>query len=790
MLLNRCFHSLRILSLLTLVFFLVLTHCTAVQAPAASPESQEFLNQGVESAKQQKWDEALSFFHKARQIDPLSPRVAFNSALVSDKAKRELLAMAWYRFYLALVPGVDNAPQVLARFPGLETATRNKIQKLKQLAHDAVKAVPNPSELDKYNVTFAIAQAITGDIEGARKVPSEKVMAAIAASQALAGDFEIAKQTAAAIKNLKQKGVAFKMIAEAYAAFGNIEEAKKTVKAIEHKEQRDDALFFLSRAQAFRRDIEGAKQTAKSIGERYKRENAYSLIAKAQLKQGDMDGAISTGGYGVIPDLLEMGALDQAISAVDRMSSYDTRTTYSKIMAYIRIANAQVDRGGHPRALETIQKALKGARSRKWKRNDFHDPQYFIYSGIIAVQGKAGDFKGVMETSKLPEQHVFDKLGIQAKIAEAQARAGKVKWAFKIASQAHPDKHKVAAYVAIADVLFEKGDMRKAKKAVKSAQKILRRMKKDGYSIGYVAKGHARLGNYDEAFRLAKTIKDEYEAGFAYEYIAEAQIKSNDVEGAWRTAVLEEAKRSRDKIFERIAEYYIKKGDLNGALWSAAHISNAYMEARTWPKIAERAIEMGEIYYWVPRIFGEAVLGKLGEAFLAWSSISGLDDFFLADAVMRHALKDDVASAKNMAIIIENDWIRGWALFWVALTQARVGDAAGANKTVAQIKNKKYRSLASEHINQRLQMIQTDSIKNKRVLSWSDWVVYLGSKGYLSHFQRTIDMLKTEDIQMDVHYLGAIAGNMTVLMKGLQENEARLQKHQGRSSRQFRKKKP
>jgi tetratricopeptide (TPR) repeat protein len=777
MLLNRFLHSLKSITTSMVIFFMIVALPTYAQETGMSPESEDLFSLGVEAAKLEEWDTALSFFKEARIVDPLSPRTVFNIALAYDRSGREILAMAWYRFYLALAPSVDNTRQVLDRFPALEEATRAKIQKLKQFARNAIEIVPDPDDRTKYCAAYAKTQAISGDPEEAHEVyfgdkkygyfEGQRVLGAIGASHALAGDFERAVQFSETINYPDQKAVVFRMMAETQAAFGDIEEARKTIDMIgqegqvyDWKGQKDEALLFLSRVQALRGDITGARQTTGMIAENWKKDSSYSFITQTQIKQGDVAAAISAGKSHAISYLLKKGNFDRAIEIADRMSSYGEPDTNSKIQVYIWIAGAQIEGGYQSEALNMIQKTLELAQSRKWTRNDFQDTQYYVYRAIIVTQAEAGDVSGIMKTAKLPEPYVHDKLGIGRDIARALAVAGDEKKAYKAASKVSKDEYKVEAYINIAEVMAKKGNIKKAKKAVKSAKNILRGMKKKDYAAAYVAKGYALTGNYDEAFRLAETIEEDFEINLAYKAIGKAQVKNGDVEDAWQTAVMERAKGARDNIFDAIVKYYVEQGDLNKAISSAFHLSNISMEGLSWSRMAETTIKNGQIDYWTPRIFGEAVLGVSGEIFLSDTHMGGYNDSFLADAVIRSTIYNETEHAKNMALVIENDWIRSWALYWAALAQARVGDAEGVKETLALIPEEKYRSLALEESEERLKLV-TEDPENKKVLLWSDRVLYLGSKTYLSHFRKTVDMLETEDINMNLHYLGAISGNMT-----------------------------
>ena len=136
---------------------------------ALPPEAQAAMQRGLAAAKQQEWQLAIKYFGEAREAAPYAPEALFNLALAHDRlGGRELLAIAWFRAYLAAAPGAANAGQVRERIFELEVKVEANAAKLIRTAKEAAARLPDESDRKYQTARIAAAQARTGDIAGAQ----------------------------------------------------------------------------------------------------------------------------------------------------------------------------------------------------------------------------------------------------------------------------------------------------------------------------------------------------------------------------------------------------------------------------------------------------------------------------------------------------------------------------------------------------------------------------------------------------------------------------------------------
>ncbi|HHT9118226.1 MAG TPA: tetratricopeptide repeat protein [Candidatus Hypogeohydataceae bacterium YC38] len=228
-------------------------------SPTLPPEAQSLFQRGVSAANQGKWDLAIKCFSQAREAAPESPHVLFNLALAYSRAgSRDLLAIAWFRAYLAAAPKAPNAQQVRAQILDHEVEIGATAQELFSNAREAASQIP-----DDYQKDYTYKD--------------------IATAQAWAGDIERAKETAAQITG--DKSLAYKDIVWAQAEAGDIKGAKETATRITG--DKSAAYKYIAWAQARAGDIKGAKETAARITDAGHKSSAYKGIASAEAKMGD-----------------------------------------------------------------------------------------------------------------------------------------------------------------------------------------------------------------------------------------------------------------------------------------------------------------------------------------------------------------------------------------------------------------------------------------------------------------------------------------------------------------------
>jgi hypothetical protein len=104
---------------------------TREERATLTPEAEQALNRGLAATRQEDWDLAIKYFKKTQKASPLAPEVLFNLALAYDKAEgADLLAAAYYRAYLAMVPEAENKDKIRARIEELLLSCESIARKL------------------------------------------------------------------------------------------------------------------------------------------------------------------------------------------------------------------------------------------------------------------------------------------------------------------------------------------------------------------------------------------------------------------------------------------------------------------------------------------------------------------------------------------------------------------------------------------------------------------------------------------------------------------------------------
>lgn len=177
--------------------------CLPVVARADGAAEME---RGVAMARQGQWPLALRYFRAAHAEMPGDAAVMLNLGLVYDRmGGHEAEAIAWFRAYLAAVPGAANASKVKARIAEVDTALDVRIQKLLDVARRILGELSAPRDRTAVLSAMMRAHAEAGDISAAqaleRQVPPgggtpDWGMAAVAAAQARRGNFPGARAEA------------------------------------------------------------------------------------------------------------------------------------------------------------------------------------------------------------------------------------------------------------------------------------------------------------------------------------------------------------------------------------------------------------------------------------------------------------------------------------------------------------------------------------------------------------------------------------------------------------------
>lgn len=141
--------------------------CASVQPPATElpPEINHPMRMGLEAAKLNEWALAIDYFREAKGLAPRHPQALYNLAAAYDHGKRDLLAIIWFRAYLAAAPGAENASDVRERIQWLEARVEAAVVMLLDSARETLGTGFTDS---KYSARIVAAQAMIGDVAGAK----------------------------------------------------------------------------------------------------------------------------------------------------------------------------------------------------------------------------------------------------------------------------------------------------------------------------------------------------------------------------------------------------------------------------------------------------------------------------------------------------------------------------------------------------------------------------------------------------------------------------------------------
>ncbi|MCB7128586.1 MAG: tetratricopeptide repeat protein [Candidatus Brocadiales bacterium] len=325
------------------------------------PEAQEAYERGYAAAEQGEWGLAIKYFSEAQKAAPESPEVLFNLAFAcSNAGGRDILAIAWYRAYLAAAPDAPNAAEVRKEIINREVKVEANINELFRLAKDAAAEITYDHYKSEAYIEIATKQAETGDIAGAKdsatEIPEHRdkpwVYSKIAEVQAETGDIAGARDTAAGItdniyksnksENRRAKSNAYSKIAKKQAETGDIAGAreslalaKKVAESMKDDDDKSSAYETIAAVQPFTGDIAGARDTAENIRSDYYKSEAYSNIARYQVKTGDIASARESlalakkAAAGITDNIRKSGAYERIVktqATIDIVSARETAT--------------------------------------------------------------------------------------------------------------------------------------------------------------------------------------------------------------------------------------------------------------------------------------------------------------------------------------------------------------------------------------------------------------------------------------------------------------------------------
>jgi hypothetical protein len=385
------------LAVSALLFVAMVSYSVLAYDDTLPYEAKEPMSRGLAAARQQEWELAIKHFKEARKAAPYSPTTLFNLAMAYDKAdKYELVAITWYRAYLAAASSAQDA----------QTQNRNR------LVRERIAALEKKVEATMAKIIQRAQEMVATGLEN--ESYRDSAYQDIAEAQAEAGDIAGAKATVARIAEKQYKNSAYEGIARAQVKIGDkrgaletIATAKESARGTRWNYDGHRAGFYMSIAyvQARTGDIAGAKTTA-GQSDYFFKPLAYCYIAKEQIRLGDRSGALTT--------------IALAKESAVGVGKYEPR-----VYAHIAVAQSKAgDKNGMFKTIELAGKAAAGLGM------DEKDERLWAYAAIAEAQSLAGDKNGALKTKKMIESDL-DKLwkkdnrsSAYVTIADAQAEAG------------------------------------------------------------------------------------------------------------------------------------------------------------------------------------------------------------------------------------------------------------------------------------------------------------------------------------------------------------------------------
>lgn len=288
--------------------------------------------------------------------------------------------------------------------------------------------------------------------------------------------------------------------------------------------------------------------------------------------------------------------IDQALQAANDIEDGQWKAWMLEI-----IGKVQAKAGQKEEALRTLRKAIEVAKTLPVPRNhhtlhgiagaqaeagaakeaketaeaiEQEDSRDYGISNISVAQANAGDFKGALESSQAVGA---DRLKGQAlwHLAEEQAKAGQFKEALETAESIANTPSRALAFAFIARAQYRKGERAGALKSLQEALKIAEPLQDPeggnvgSPTLGQIAAVQARLGDVQEARKLAHSIQPEVWKSSALTLVAEAQADAGDFEGALGTAGGIQSSYQQGDAFTRIVTRQLQAGKKDDAQMTA-----------------------------------------------------------------------------------------------------------------------------------------------------------------------------------------------------------------------------
>ena len=402
--------------------------------------------------------------------------------------------------------------------------------------------------------TFAFAKRTAKQIVDASSSFSSRnySLSDIAETQAKAGNPDGALQTARLIDDASDRAGALSKIAEAQAKAGDPDGALQTARLIDDAFDRDRALSKIAETQVKAGDPDGALQIAKLIKWAYYRAKALSEIGKVQATAGDGPAAettlalaIQTAGQirsttnrgtslsNIADAQAKAGNIDEALQTAKQITNATLRAE-----ALTKIAATQAEIGNNVAATTMLAFAMQAATQIGDSETGTQEPyrgaiyRDAAFTNIAAIQARAGDTDGALQTAKLIEWAAFRGSAL-SNIADAQAKARNIDEAFQTAKQIANATSRAEALSKIAATQAKTGNRAAARTtfalAIRTAKQISDRL---GARLCDIVATQAQAGDTDGALQIARQIDDATSRACALSKIAKVLAKAGEIRKA------------------------------------------------------------------------------------------------------------------------------------------------------------------------------------------------------------------------------------------------------------------
>ena len=543
----------------------------------------------------------------------------------------------------------------------------------------------------------------------------------ITGAYAKAGNLKAAKQTAQKIKAELTRSIALEYVSKAEAKAGLTEESTRTALSIPHQNWRIRTLGYVALAQHKAGAAKSSEETfslaidaALAVEKVEERIKGLHAVASSLGKAGDVPGAkrlieaavkLVEGlpekdrdfqVYNIVRSLAEFKDFDGAFATASKIKGEGLASS-----ALRQIAEFLAKAGEFDRAFDTASDLSE------------NDDRVSALQAIASALAKEGDIERAKRTFADAASAAFEiskessRASYLRSVAEAQALAGDYDGALKVARRITVDHFRAEALarIVVADTKYRKETVAAAKKpktkvasltppkakpappkrsraakktdaVIQEALRIVRTLPKDKrwYAMLHITKAQAWTGDEKGAFHTAGRLPI-HEKKFGLPWVIQGQLGAGNLAGAVRTMEMP-GNWNREDAFYQIALAYAKAGDMKAAKQTARRINGKFVRSGALEYVSKAEAKAGHTE--------ESTRTALSIPYQP-DRIQTLGYVALAQhkAGAAKSSEDTFSLAIDAALAVEKVKERIKALYKVASSLGKAGDAAGAKRLIA-----------------------------------------------------------------------------------------------------------